>query len=264
LHEIQLNRSRQTGDPAVIVGETNIIRFIAHRGESFLAPENTLAAVNLAWELGSGFVEVDVHLSSDHQVMVCHDDRVSKSAGDKPVISQTHSRELRRLDVGSWKSAAYQNEKVPFLEEIIATIPEQGKLLVEIKCGPEILPALQQIVADSPKKDRLIFISLGWETILAAKNRFPDHLCYWVSEDKTGLSDKIKACADNGLAGIDLYYKIIDAEIIEQAHRSGLEVLCWTVDDPAEARELIDLGVTGITTNRPAWLKSNVTRGFHG
>ncbi|MEE4363047.1 MAG: glycerophosphodiester phosphodiesterase family protein, partial [Desulfotignum sp.] len=132
------------------------------------------------------------------------------------------------------------------------------------KCGPEILPALQQIVADSPKKDRLIFISLGWETILAAKNRFPDHLYYWVSEDKTGLTDKIKACADNGLDGIDLYYKIIDSKIIEQAHRSGLEILCWTVDDPAEARQLIDLGVTGITTNRSAWLKSKITRGFHG
>jgi glycerophosphoryl diester phosphodiesterase len=248
----------------VIVVDTNIIRFIAHRGESFLAPENTLAAVNLAWELGAEFVEVDVHLSADHQIMVCHDDRVSKSAGDKPVISQTHSGELRRLDVGSWKSAAYQNERLPFLEEVIATIPDQGKLLVEIKCGPEILPALQQIVEDSPKKDRLIFIGFGWETILAAKNRFPGHLCYWVSEDKAEVSDKIKACADNGLDGIDLYYKIIDVKTIEQAHRSGLEVLCWTVDDPADARQLIDLGVTGITTNRPAWLKSNVTRGFHG
>jgi glycerophosphoryl diester phosphodiesterase len=238
--------------------------FIAHRGESFLAPENTLAAVNLAWELGSGFVEVDVHLSADHQVMVCHDARVSKSAGKKPVISRSHSDELRRLDVGSWKSPVYQNEKVPFLEEVIATVPDQGKLLVEIKCGPEILPALQQIAAHSPKKDRLIFISFGWETISAAKNRFPDHLCYWVSGDKSGLSDKLKMCADNGLDGIDLSCKIIDAEIVEQAHRSGLEILCWTVDDPAKARRLIDLGVTGITTNRPAWLKSKVTRGFHG
>ena len=247
----------------MIVGETNIIRFIAHRGESFLAPENTLAAANLAWELGSGFVEVDVHLSSDHQVMVCHDDRVSKRAGDKPVISQTHSQELRRLDVGSWKSAAYQNEKVPFLEEVIATVPDQGTLIVEIKCGPEILPVLQQITADSPNKNRLIFISFGWETILAAKNRFPGHLCYWVSEDKTGLTDKIRVFADNGIDGIDLYYEIIDGEIIEQAHRSGLDVLCWTVDDPIKARQLIDLGVTGITTNRPAWLKSKVALGFH-
>jgi glycerophosphoryl diester phosphodiesterase len=235
--------------------------FIAHRGESFLAPENTLAAVNLAWKLGSSFVEVDVHLSADHQVMVCHDDRVSKSAGDKPVISQTHSEVLRRLDVGSWKSPVYQNEKVPFLEEIIATLPDdQGELIVEIKCGPEILPVLQQIMAGSPKKDRLIFIGFGWDTILATKKRFPDHLCYWVSDDKTGLSDKLKMCADNGLDGIDLYYKVIDVKLIEQAHRSGLEVVCWTVDDPAEARRLVDLGVTGITTNRPSWLKSNVTR----
>jgi glycerophosphoryl diester phosphodiesterase len=193
--------------------------------------------------------------------MVCHDDRVSKSAGDKPVIFQSHSRDLRKLDVGSWKSPVYKSEIIPFLEEVIATIPEQGKLIVEIKCGPEILPVLQQIVAHSPKKGQLLFISFGWETISAVKNRLPDHLCYWISDDKTGLSDKIRACADNGLDGIDLYYKIIDEKIIELAHKSGLEVLCWTVDDPEEARHLINLGVTGITTNRPAWLESNITRG---
>lgn len=238
-----------------------MVKIIAHRGASFQAPENTLAAVNLAWEVDSAFVEVDVHLSADHKVMVCHDDMVSKSAGEKPVISQTHSKDLRKLDVGSWKSAVYKNERIPFLEEVIATIPEQGKLIVEIKCGPEILPVLQQIVAHSTQKDRLIFISFGWETISAVKNRFPDILCYWVSDDKTDLSDKIKACADNGLDGIDLYYKLIDAEIIEQANQSGLEVLCWTVDDPINARQLIDLGVTGITTNRPAWLKSKINQG---
>lgn len=232
--------------------------FIAHRGESFQAPENTLASVNLAWKLGSAFVEVDVHLSADHKVMVCHDDMVSKSAGEKPVISQSHSEDLRRLDVGTWKSAVYKNERIPFLEEVIATIPEQGKLIVEIKCGPEILPVLQQIVVDNTKKERLIFIGLGWETISAIKSRFPDNLCYWVSEDKASLSDKIKECADKGLDGIDLYYKIIDKEIIEQAHNSGLELLCWTVDDPVKARQLINWGVTGITTNRPAWLKSKI------
>ncbi|MDT8379612.1 MAG: glycerophosphodiester phosphodiesterase family protein [Desulfotignum sp.] len=232
--------------------------FIAHRGASFQAPENTLASVNLAWKLGSAFVEVDVNLTADHKMMVCHDDMVSKSAGEKLVISQSHSEDLRRLDVGSWKSAVYKNERVPFLEEVIATIPEQGKLIIEIKCGPEILAVLKQVVADNTKKELLIFIGLGWETISAAKNRFPDNLCYWVSEDKEGLSDKIKECADKGLDGIDLYYKIIDSKIIEKAHNAGLEVLCWTVDDPVKARQLIDLGVTGITTNRPAWLKSKI------
>jgi glycerophosphoryl diester phosphodiesterase len=236
--------------------------FIAHRGASFKAPENTLAAVNLAWDLGSTFVEVDVHLSADLKLMVCHDDRVSKSTGETPVISQTHSDDLRRLDVGSWKSPVYKNERIPFLEEVIATIPEQGKLIVEIKCGPEILPVLQQTVGHSPQKDRVIFIGFGWETICAVKYSFPDHLCYWVSDDKTGLSEKIKHCADKGLDGIDLYYKIIASEIIEHAHKSGLEVLCWTVDDQVKARQLIDLGVTGITTNRPAWLKSKVTQDF--
>ncbi len=166
--------------------------------------------------------------------------------------------ELRRLDVGSWKSPEYKNERIPFLEEVIATISEQGKLIVEIKCGPEIVPVIHQIISSSAKKNLLIFIGFGWETISAVKNRFPDNLCHWLSEDTAALPEKIKRCADNGLDGIDLYYKIIDSEIIKQALKSGLEFLCWTVDDPMKACELIHLGVTGITTNRPTCLKSKV------
>src|SRR5690554_1092376 len=95
--------------------------FIAHRGASYLAPENTVAAANLAWELGADAVEVDVYLASDNQVVVIHDKDTKRTAGgsNNMVIRNTPSLVLRNLDVGRWKGEKYTGEKIPFLSEII-------------------------------------------------------------------------------------------------------------------------------------------------
>ena len=95
--------------------------FIAHRGASYLAPENTVAAVNLAWELGADAVEVDVFLAKDNRVMVNHDKDTKRTAAGKKnmVIRNTPSQVLRNLDVGRWKDEKYKGEKMPFLSEKI-------------------------------------------------------------------------------------------------------------------------------------------------
>lgn len=236
--------------------------FIAHRGASYLAPENTVAAVKLAWETGADAVEVDVHLSQDNRVMVIHDASTKKTCSGKKnmTIKKTPSVVLRDLDAGVWKGEEFKGEKIPFLSEIIETIPEGKTLLVEIKSGTEILPALRRCIDKSGKIDQITFISFGWETILAAHNEFPDNKCYWLSALKPGLKKKMEEAASEGLAGVNLKYSIIDEETVAQAQNLGLEVLTWTVDDPEEAKRLMDIGVTRITTNRPKWLKEEVAK----
>lgn len=231
---------------------------IAHRGASSLAPENTVASAKLAWELGADAVEIDVHLSEDGQVMVIHDKGTNRTADKKLTIKSTHSSDLRRLDVGSWKDAKYKGEKIPFLSEIIETIPEGKILVVEIKCGPEVIPALKKVVNASEKKDQIEFIGFSWETILAIKKQLPNQAAYWLSATKKGLKEKMQQAAEVGLDGVDLQARIIDQETMKLANELELDVLCWTVDDPKEAKRLADLGVKGITTNRPAWLREQV------
>ena len=108
---------------------------IAHRGASYLAPENTVAAAKLAWELGAGAVEVDVHLSKDNRVMVIHDKDTKKTCSGKKnlTIESTPSILLRDLDAGIWKGEEFKGEKIPFLSEIIETVPDGKILVVEIK-----------------------------------------------------------------------------------------------------------------------------------
>ncbi|MDD4108628.1 MAG: glycerophosphodiester phosphodiesterase family protein, partial [Prolixibacteraceae bacterium] len=83
---------------------------------------------------------------------------------------------------------------------------------------------------------------------------------YWLSSEKAGLEKRIRESSEIGLTGVNLHHKIIDINVMKAAESNGLEVLTWTVDDPAEALRLEELGVKGITTNRPAWLKQQMQK----
>ncbi len=235
---------------------------IAHRGASYLAPENTVASAKLAWELGADAVEIDVHLSKDTRVMVIHDGDTKRTCSGKKNlnIEKSPSMLLRDLDAGIWKGEEFKGEKIPYLPEIIETVPEGKTLIVEIKSGTEILDHIARILEKYGTNKNIVFIAFDWKTILATKTRFPDHKCYWLSSSKMGLEKKIAEAADAGLDGVNLHYSLINKEIMSLAKEKGLEVYSWTVDDPAEAKHLAELGVAGITTNRPKWLREEMAK----
>ncbi|MBN2636232.1 MAG: hypothetical protein JXR61_08175 [Prolixibacteraceae bacterium] len=235
---------------------------IAHRGASYLAPENTVASAKLAWELGADAVEVDVHLAKDNRVMVIHDKDTKRTCTGKTnlTIAKTPSMLLRDLDAGNWKGEEFKGEKIPFLEEIIETVPEGKTLVVEIKSDMEILNHLEHILERRGGDKNIIFIAFSWKTIVEAKNRFPDRKCYWLSESKQMVKKRIPQINKVGLDGINLSNEIIDNEIMDLAKAENIEVLSWTIDDPVEAIRLTELGVTGITTNRPQWLREEMTK----
>ncbi len=235
------------------------ITYIAHRGASFLAPENTVASAKLGWELGAEGVEIDIQLSKDNRVMVHHDKNTKRQTGTHLVIKESTSDELRRLDAGSFKGKEYEGEKIPFLEEVVNIIPEGRMLVIEIKCGSEVIPFMKEIIEASGKKDQIMFIGFGWETILETKKAFPDNKCYWLSSVALDVKAKIKAAAKLGLDGLDLQSSIIDEKLMKQANKLKLEMLCWTVDDPKETQRMIDLGVQAVTTNRPGWLREQMS-----
>ena len=234
--------------------------FIAHRGASYIAPENTIASAKLAWEIGVDAVECDIHLSKDNRIMVIHDKDTKRTCTGKKnlAIADTPSTLLRDLDAGSWKDEKFKGEKIPFLEEIIEIVPEGKTLVVEIKCGSEVIPPLERVIEKSKKGELVVFIAFDWKTIIEVKKTFPENKCYWLSSSKTGLHKKIQEAAENGLDGVNLSYSIIDEEVMEIAKENKMEVLTWTVDNPTEAKRLTELGVTKITTNRPDWLKEEL------
>jgi glycerophosphoryl diester phosphodiesterase len=245
--------------------------FIAHRGASHDAPENTLAAVNLAWKQKADAVEVDVHLSKDGKIVAIHDDSTKKTGGrDRKVKEQTLA-ELRELDVGSFKGEAFKGEPIPTLEEVFKTVPEDKALFVEIKCGPEIADLLADLIRRTGMQPKqVVIISFDIRVVEAAKKKLPRHKVYWLSDIerdkkthrwKPSVEELIAKAKKAGVDGLNVYAcAAVDAAFVQKVKEAGLGGLyVWTVNDPKEAKRLIEAGVAGITTDRPAWLKEQVT-----
>ncbi|RPI43127.1 MAG: glycerophosphodiester phosphodiesterase [Bacteroidetes bacterium] len=234
--------------------------FIAHRGASYLAPENTLASINLAWELGADAAECDVMLTSDDRVIVFHDKNTGRLTEKNDVVSETPWKDLSELTVRPRETNLpdYGSERIPLLEEVLKTIPEGRMLVIEIKTGTEILPWLKMDVDRYWKSGSIAFIAFDLETIRQAKLIFPEVPCYYLSTFRKDLRKHFDAIVDSGLDGVDLRHGMIDRRLVGKCNEAGLDVWCWTVNDPATARELKDIGVTAVTTDRPDWLRQNL------
>lgn len=234
----------------------NAQEIIAHRGASYIAPENTLASVRLGYELRADAVEIDVHLSKDKRIMVNHDKSAKRTGGQNLIIRDTHSRELRKLDVGAWKDEKYKGEKMPFLKEVLRLIPKDKKLIIEIKSDPEILPYLVKQVRRY--KDNIVFISFNFEAVTGAKRLMPEVPAYWLLGNfKTHTPEEaIRLAQENRLNGLNVNYNLATQEFKDKMNAAGLETYTYTVNDPAVARRLSELNVKGITTDRPDWMRS--------
>ncbi len=243
---------------------------IAHRGASFDAPENTLAAVRLGYAQHADGVEVDIHLTKDQRVAVLHDFDLKRVAGvDAKVAGQTLA-EMQRHNVGAWGRWTNQafHEKIPALGQVLEIVPPGKKLFIEIKTGPEIIPALErELLGTKVEHGQLVIITFNYESAKAAKAAFPKLKTYWLvgyAKDKvTGalpeLGETIEKATSAKVDGLDLNFNWpLDRAAVARIKAAGLECHVWTVDDPAKARELAAAGVDSITTNRPEWMREQL------
>lgn len=241
------------------IAEKPII-FIGHRGASYLAPENTLASLRLAWELGAEAAECDVMLTSDKEVVLFHDKNTKKLCGENHEVSETPWEVLNKLAIKLRETnlPEYQGESIPLLADVLEILPDDRMLVIEIKTGPEILPFLKEIIGQHWKSGKISFIAFDFETIRGAKILFPDVPCYYLSSFRSDVNKRMDALVESGLDGLDLRYPIIDEPLMERCKDAGLEVWCWTVNDAKTARKMKTMGVTAVTTDRPRWLKEQL------
>ncbi len=234
--------------------------YIAHRGACYLAPENTLASIQLAWDLGADGVECDVMLTSDRRVVLFHDKTTKKLTGENYTIKETNWEQLQQLSVKPRETnlSNYEGEPIPLLENVLGTIPDDRMLVIEIKTGPEILPYLKPVIDQHWKSGSISFIAFDFETIKAVKKLYPTVPCFYLSSLKPELKKRLNEIVENNLDGVDLRHSIIDNPLMEQCDDLGLDVWCWTVNDPETAKKMKKMGVTAVTTDRPAWLKKNL------
>lgn len=255
--------------PFALATDAPKVEIVGHRGASFDAPENTVASFKLAWEQNADAAELDIYLSKDGKIAVIHDPNTKRVAGvDKKVIDQTFD-ELRKLDVGRWKAAKFAGEKLPTLGEMLATVPAGKRVLIEVKCGPEIVPELDRVLkASKLKPEQTPVISFNAQVVAAVKKARPDLKAYWIvslssKKAKPRTAEELIAKAKEIHAdGLDLSAdaKVLTREFGTKVKAAGLALYVWTVDDVELARKMIDAGAESITTNRPAWLREQLRK----
>lgn len=242
---------------------------VAHRGASYDAPENTLAAFRLAWAQGADAIEGDFHLTQDGRIACIHDadtKRVTDNAASWNVTETAWER-LRTLDVGRWKGEAFSGEKIPSLAEVLAVVPPDKKFYLEIKGGPDRVEPIARVLSAGPlKPDQIVIITFNAETVARVRERLPEIKTYWLvgykQDEKTGdwkptldeilpTLDRIRA---HGLS-TQANAEIVDEVFVQHLRSAGYEFHVWTIDDPDSARRFRDLGADSITTNRPAFLR---------
>lgn len=242
---------------------------IAHRGASFKAPENTLSAVKLAWELDADGVEIDVQLTKDKQVVVYHDSNTLRYNGDSRLISECNYSDLLKLDVGRFKGEKYINEKIPLLHDVICTVPKNKILQIEVKSGPQIITHLRDIIEKSGLDSKqIIFISFRRDSILQIKKTRPDIEALRIYQLKQSiifykifpsLKRMIKQVISDKLDGMAIsFVPAVNRLFINTIKMAGLLVYFWTINDPKCAAFLYKAGVNGITTDRPDWLRKQI------
>ncbi len=243
---------------------------IAHRGFSAQAPENTVAAFRLGWESGADACELDLHLSSDGQIVVLHDKDTLRTCGVKHVVAATPASVLTALDAGSWKDPKWSAERVPTLEQALATLPAgRQRFFLEVKCGSEVVPSLSDLLSRDwrDRASQLAIISFNTEVCAAAKKALPwlpvYQLASWKkkgSENPNDLDAIIAQAKRDGLDGLNLGRDWPwSEEMVSKIRAAGLGIFVYTVNDTEEARRFAGLQVDGITSDDPAAIKRAVT-----
>lgn len=241
------------------------MKVIAHRGASGDAPENTIAAIKLAWDLNADGVEIDLRLSADNCPILFHDPDLQRIAGVKLSIRDQTLESLNRYDVGQWKDPKWKGEKIPTLGSVIAEIPDDKILLLELKEGPELIPAIERVFASaSVNLNNFWFMSFdlstvsqvksmhsNWQTLLLVDNPQSDPL--------SELTHKIVDAQNVRANGLGLANSWFDTlQLIPSINYSQLLLSIWTVNDAVEAQNWASIGAKMITTDFPGKISTSL------
>lgn len=243
---------------------------IAHRGGGGEAPENTLAAFELALRQGAEGIELDVHLSSDGMPMVIHDPRLGRTTSGHGWVSEHRANALRRLDAGSWFNRRfpekarqrYVGAKIPLLSEVLAWVRQHKILaLVEIKGGRSTYPGIEAKVLDEIECAGVWWLATIVSFDLATLRRVREldsHLSLGLDVSRSLLAiRRIRSLAGKAILP---HWAIASRGFIRRAHQHSLRVFTWTVDQPARMERMIADGVDGIITNYPTRLAEVLSR----
>jgi glycerophosphoryl diester phosphodiesterase len=219
--------------------------FVAHRGASDRALENSPAAFALAVSDGADMIEFDVRLSSDGVSVVFHDGRTGRTAKENLAVARTPAARLRAVRLKN-------GEKLPFLADVLEIVGGKVPINIESK-APGGIAAAAKALSKAGYGGELLLSSGRRDECLAARELLPGIPCGLVTR-RPSASD-IAFCTRHGLSSIHPSRRLLTVLCLRKVAASGIPLLPYTVDDPAEAFALIAAGAVGVFSNRAQTLR---------
>ncbi|MFF5018064.1 glycerophosphodiester phosphodiesterase [Streptomyces sp. NPDC001165] len=263
-----------------LAGEVGEPTVVAHRGASAYAPENTLASIDKAAQLGFSWVENDVQRTRDGQLVVIHDDSLRRTTNVEDVfpgrapwkVKDFTAAEIARLDAGGWFSPAYAGTRVPTLKQYMRRVEHNHeKLLLEVK-NPKLYPGIEQQTVrllgnegwlDRRHLGRLIVQSFDADSVRTVHKLKPALTTAYLGTPSVAQLRQYARFSDL----INPSYGSISARYVSAVHAvtgphgRRLGVFAWTVDDAASAWKAAGYGVDGLITNRPDVVRTALSTG---
>jgi len=248
---------------------------IAHRGESYDAPENTLPAYKTAVSRGFGF-ECDIYLSKDGRLFTFHDGTLARTTGGANTNRCTAvdwDGTISKANVGGWgkwKGSKFDPTRPALFSEVLDLARDGRWIYVEVKGNdPSWVPYIKEELARSAKANpgNVLFISFGDRVCAELKRQMPAYRVYWLADcTKKGSDGKkvvrqpseiVAKLRQIGADGIDISFDptVVDAEYVRAVKDAGYSFHVWTVDRPDWARKAFEAGVDTLTTNRAKYIQ---------
>lgn len=228
---------------------------IAHRGASAYAPENTMSSFKKAIEMSSDGIELDVHMTKDKAIVVCHDEKVDRTTNGKGFIKDLNLEEIKKLDAGSWFGDDYKTERIPELEEVLELLKDKDILLnIELKNAPIIYEGIEEkvikLITEYNMEERTIISSFNHYSLIEVKKLNPNiktGVLYMAGLVEPWMyAKKLKADALH-----PLFYNLLAPDFVRNCLSNNIMLNPFTVDDENFISNFVKANVNGIITNYP-------------
>ena len=231
-----------------------IPEIIAHRGFSAQAPENTLSAMEAAIETGVESVEFDLQSAACGTPVLFHDPMLGRTTNGVGPLRRRPLAHLKALDAGSWFGPEFSGERIPTQKEALANLKGRVyRVYQDIKGYREIedLDRMVSITRDTEMASATVFLSSDWVVLDRLGRIAPEIQRAYLVESPGDLSQALDRAIVNEspLLDVEIDVALADPRGVQEALRAGVEVMAWTVDDPAEASAALEMGISRLTTN---------------
>ena len=238
---------------------------VGHRGAAGRAPENTIASFERALADGADALECDIHLTQDGRLAIIHDEMLERTTNGRGSVAGYTLADLKTLDAGVWRGAAFAGERIPTFEEVLELAKGRARVVVEIKSGPlpypgieaALVEAIGRVCGRAGDKPEVLAISFDHRAIRNLRELAPGLTTGLLYVARPADAAALARSADAQV--LMPQYTLVSPDDVRAAHDAGLGIFAWTVNDPAAIAHLARIGVDGITSDYPDRVRATLS-----